>query len=169
MEAHSCVEGEEQRAGADDLWSQTCRWDAQFAGSAARRPRDDLHATVKDVTKLQQLEQAATEVVRRKEKSTTSNVQCTSAVKRVPEGQQGDATIPMWQPNPPDVADGEQQTRVNCVEQSVVPGVEPGEHRVRQSVHIEVERVRCRDSGDCDGCSEAQDGAATRSHTEGCR
>ena len=29
-------------------------------------------------------------------------------------------------------------------------------------------RVRCRDSGDCDGRSEAQDGAATTSHSEGC-
>ena len=66
------------------------------------------HETVKDVTKLQQLEQAATEAVRRKEKSRTSNVQCTSAVKRVPEGQRDDATIPMWQLNPADVANGEQ-------------------------------------------------------------
>ena len=30
---HRCVESEEQRAGADDFWSQTCRWDAQLAGS----------------------------------------------------------------------------------------------------------------------------------------
>ena len=80
----------------------------------------------------------------------------------------GDATKPMWQPNPADVADGEQSTQVTCVEKSVVPGVEPGEHRVSQNVHREVERVRCRDSGDCDGCSEAQDGGATRSHNEGC-
>ena len=121
------------------------------------------------MTKLQQLEQAATKVVRRKEKSRTRNVQCTSAVKRVPEGQRGDATIPMWQPNPAEVADGEQSTRVNCVEKSVAPGVEPGGHRVSQSVHTEVERVRCRDTGDCDGCSETKDGAATRSHNEGCR
>ena len=67
------------------------------------------------------------------------------------------------------MADGEQSKRVNCVEKSVVPGVEPGEHRVSQSVHREVERVRCRDSGDCDGCSESQDGAARRSHNEGCQ
>ena len=127
------------------------------------------HETVKDFAKLHQLEKAATEVVGRKEKSRTSNVQCTSAVKRVPEGQRCDATIPMWQLNPADVADGELSTRVNCVEQSVVPGVERGEYRVSHSVHREVERVRCRDSGDCDGCSEAQDGAATRSHNEGCR
>ena len=127
------------------------------------------HEVLKDVTKLQQLELAATEVVGRKEKSRTSNVQCTSAVKRVPEGQRCGATVPMWQPNPADVADGEQSTRVNCVEKSVVPGVEPGEHRVSQSVHREVERVRSRDSGECDGCSEAQDGAKTRSHSEGCQ
>ena len=77
-----------------------------------QQPRDQgmifTHETVKDVTKLQQLEQAATEVVGRKEKSRTSNVQCKPAVKRVPEGQRGDATIPMWQPNAADVADGEQ-------------------------------------------------------------
>ena len=41
---HRCVEGEEQRAGPDDLWSQICWWDAQLAGSAAWKPRDDLHA-----------------------------------------------------------------------------------------------------------------------------
>ena len=89
--------------------------------------------TVKDVTKLQQLEQAATKSFARKEKSRTSNVQCKSAVKRVPERQRSHAKIPMWQTNPANVADGEQSTRVNCGEKSVVPGVEPGEHRVSAS------------------------------------
>ena len=79
--------------------------------------------------------------------------------------------IPTWQPNPAEVAEDELEgiARVDCVEQSGVPSVEPRGHRVSQSVHREVECVRCRDSGDCDGCSEARDGAATRSHTEECR
>ena len=63
----------------------------------------------------------------------------------------------------------DRKARVDCVEQSVVAGVEPREHRVGQSVHREVERVRCRDSVDRDRCSEAQVGAATRSRSEGCR
>ena len=61
-----------------------------------------------------------------------------------------------------------------AVEQFVFPGVESSEHRVSQSVHREVERVRCKDSRDCDGCSVAQGGAAQdntaeKSHSEGCR
>ena len=41
---HRCVKGEEQRTRANDLWSQTFRWDAQLTDSAARRPKEDLHA-----------------------------------------------------------------------------------------------------------------------------
>ena len=41
---HRCVEDGEQRARAEDLWCQTFRWDVQSAGSAAQRPKDDLHA-----------------------------------------------------------------------------------------------------------------------------
>ena len=79
--------------------------------------------------------------------------------------------IPTWQPNPAEVAEDELEgiARVDCVEQSGVPDVEPRGHRVSPIVHREVECVRCRDSGDCDGCSEARDSAATRSNTEGCR
>ena len=97
---HRCVEGEEQRA------EQTTSGVKSVVGMLSwlvQQPGDRVmiftHETVKDVTKLQQLEQAATEAVGRKEKSITSNVQCKPAVKRVPEGQRGDATIPMWQPS----------------------------------------------------------------------
>ena len=36
-----------------------------------------------------------------------------------------------------------------------------------RSDHREVERVRCGDSVDFDGCSEAQSGVGARSHNEG--
>ena len=59
--------------------------------------------------------------------------------------------IRVWQPNPAEVAEDEvvSQARVCCSRQLVVPDVEPREHRASQSVHGEVERVRCSGSVDC--------------------
>ena len=90
-------------------------------------------------------------------------MQCTSAVKRVPEGQRGGTTIPMWQPNPADVADGEQSTRMNSVEKSVVPGVTeqrravtggqesraPTVERGQEGRDAEVTATHARDEGEC--------------------
>ena len=49
--SHMCVEDGEQRARANELWSHISRWDAQAAGSATRKRKDNLHARLKDVTK----------------------------------------------------------------------------------------------------------------------
>ena len=62
-----------------------------------------------------------------------SVVLCEAVVKRVPVRQWCDAMIPILQPNPAEVAEDEQPTRVRCVEQSVVPGVEPRVYRVCRS------------------------------------
>ena len=43
------------------------------------------------------------------------------------------------------------------------------EHRASRSVPRRVERARCRDSVDWDGCSEVQDGADAKLYSEGCR
>ena len=59
--------------------------------------------------------------------------------------------------------------RVGCLRQSVVPDVEPRKHREGQSVHREVELVRCGDSKVCDGCNVAQIDAEAKLHREGCR
>ena len=56
----------------------------------------------------------------REETSRTSVVLCEAVVKRVPVRQRCDAMIPILQPNPAEVAEDEQPTRVSCVEQSVV-------------------------------------------------
>ena len=84
------------------------------------------------------------------------------AVKRVPQGHRE------WQPSSGTRAGDvlERKARVGRVEQSVVPGVEPIEHRVSRSVHRRLELLRCGDSVDCDRCSEAPDGVATGSRTE---
>ena len=86
----------------------------------------------------------------------TSSVQCEPVAKSVPARQQGDATL-VWQPNPAEVAEDEpvNKARVCCSRKQVVPDVEAREHRVSQSAHREVERVRCRGFVDCDGSSEA--------------
>ena len=89
----------------------------------------------------------------------------------MPEGQRVDARYARsfgrvsWQPNPAEVAEDElvRMAHVGCSRQQVVPCV-PREPRVNQSIHREVELVRCRGSVDCDGCSEAQGGAETRPH-----
>ena len=100
----------------------------------------------------------------------TSSVQCEPVAKSVLVRQQGDATR-VGQPNPAEVAEDElvSKARFCCSRQLVVPFLEAREHRVSQIAHREVERVRCRGTVDCDGCSEAQDGAETRLHREGCQ
>ena len=69
----------------------------------------------------------------REETSRTSVVLCEAMVKRVPVRQWCDAMIPILQPNPAEVDEDEQPTRVSCVEQSVVPGVQPRVYRVCRS------------------------------------
>ena len=76
--------------------------------------------------------------VARGETDKTSAVQCKSVVNLVQLRQRGDARYDRstrwvsWQPNPADVAEDEpvSMVRVGCVEQQVVPGVEPREYRV---------------------------------------
>ena len=164
---HRCEEDGKQRARAEDLWSRVFRWDVQLAGSAARRAKVDLLTRYCEGCD----EVAAVGTGGYEEKSKASNVRICIAVRRVPERQRDGAVVFIWQPSSATLAGDEleRKARGNCVEQSVVPAAEPREHRVSQSVHRKVERERCRDSGDNDGCSEAQDGADTRLYSEGCR
>ena len=81
---HRCVGREEQRIRVNDLWSQVIRWDAQLAGSEARRPRDDLHARDSEVCdEVPAVGTSRDRAVGREATSRTSVVQYEYAVKRV--------------------------------------------------------------------------------------